>query len=151
MSRSRLPDGSLPVLRPFSQIGGTMAASIAARLLQNNWGGKGILLGGMPGVPPAEVVILGAAWWERMPPQSFLGLGAHVTVIDNDLGALQQILEPLPQCRHDDLHTHAISRRVAAYADVVVGAVLIPVERTPILDHARDGASDEAAFSSSWM
>ena len=52
-------DGSLPVLRPFSQIGGKMAASIAARLLQNNWGGKGMLLGGIPGVPPAEVVILG--------------------------------------------------------------------------------------------
>ncbi len=53
------PDGSLPVLRPFSQIGGKMAASVAARLLQNNWGGKGMLLGGIPGVPPAEVLILG--------------------------------------------------------------------------------------------
>ena len=52
-------DGALPVLRPFSQIGGRMTASIAARLLQNNWGGKGMLLGGVPGVPPAEVLILG--------------------------------------------------------------------------------------------
>ena len=48
------PDGSLPVLKPFSQIGGAMAAQIASRLLQNNWGGKGILMGGVPGVPPAE-------------------------------------------------------------------------------------------------
>ena len=53
-------DGSLPVLRPFSQIGGAMAVEIAARLLQNPQGGRGVLLGGIPGVPPAEVIILGA-------------------------------------------------------------------------------------------
>ena len=51
------PDGSLPVLRPFSQIGGLMAAQISARLLQNNWGGKGILMGGVPGVPPADYAL----------------------------------------------------------------------------------------------
>lgn len=54
----REPDGSLPVLRPFSQIGGAMAAEVAARLLHSDQGGRGVLLGGIPGVPPAEVVIL---------------------------------------------------------------------------------------------
>ena len=72
-------DGSLPVLRPFSQIGGAMAAQIAARLLQNNWGGKGILMGGVPGVPPAEVVILGGGVVGTYATQAFLGMGAHVS------------------------------------------------------------------------
>ena len=90
------PDGSLPVLRPFSQIGGAMAAQIAARLLQNNWGGKGILLGGVPGVAPAEVVVLGAGTVGSYATQMFVGMGAHVTVIDRDLAALQRL-------RHDVL------------------------------------------------
>src|SRR5215510_2427429 len=69
----RTADGSLPILRPFSQIGGRMSASIAARLLQNNWGGKGILLGGVPGVPPAEVVILGGGVVGQYAAEAFLG------------------------------------------------------------------------------
>src|SRR5215207_7465104 len=80
-----LADGSLPVLRPFSQIGGKMAAAIAARLLQNNWGGKGILTGGIPGVPPAEAVILGGGVVGQYAAEAFIGLGAHVTILDKDV------------------------------------------------------------------
>ena len=75
----QLPEGTLPVLRPFSQIGGRMSAAVASRFLQNNWGGKGILLGGIPGVPPAEVVILGGGTVGACAASAFLGLGAHVT------------------------------------------------------------------------
>jgi len=78
-------DGSLPVLRPLSQVGGTMAAQTAARLLQNRWGGRGILLGMIPGVPPAEVVVLGAGVVGTYAARAFRGLGAHVTVLDNNL------------------------------------------------------------------
>ncbi len=127
-----LPDGSLPVLRPFSQIGGSMAASIAARLLQNNWGGKGILLGGVPGVPPAEVVVLGGGVVGTYATQAFLGLGAHVTVIDKDINALQDIYNRFPSV----VTMISIRRNIektTAYADVVVGAVLVTGERTPIL------------------
>lgn len=127
-----LPDGSLPVLRPFSQIGGSMAASVAARLLQNNWGGKGILLGGVPGVPPAEVVILGGGVVGTYATQAFLGLGAHVTVIDRDINVLQRISDRFPSV----VTMISIRRNIekaTSYADVVVGAVLIPGERTPIL------------------
>jgi alanine dehydrogenase len=127
-----LPDGSLPVLRPFSQIGGSMAASVAALLLQNNWGGKGILLGGVPGVPPAEVVILGGGVVGRYATQAFLGLGAHVTVIDKDINALQEIYNRFPSV----VTMISIKRNIektTAYADVVVGAVLVTGERTPIL------------------
>lgn len=127
-----LPDGSLPVLRPFSQIGGSMAASVAALLLQNNWGGKGILLGGIPGVPPAEVVILGGGVVGTYATQTFLGLGAHVTVIDKDINALQEIYNRFPSV----VTMISIRRNIekaTSYADVVVGAVLVTGERTPIL------------------
>jgi alanine dehydrogenase len=126
------PDGSLPVLRPFSQIGGAMAAQIAARLLQNNWGGKGILMGGVPGVPPAEAVILGAGTVGSYATQMFLGMGAHVTVVDHNLGALQRLWDRYP-CIVSLHSTKRNIERSVAYADVVVGAVLVPGQRTPVL------------------
>jgi alanine dehydrogenase len=128
----RAPDGSLPVLRPFSQIGGSMAAQVAARLLQNNEGGKGILLGGIPGVPPAEIVIIGAGVVGTCAARAFLGMGAHITVLDRDLWALQRITERFPTAV-TMLSTPRNIEKVVQYADVVVGAVLVPGERAPIL------------------
>ncbi len=127
-----LPDGSLPVLRPFSQIGGRMAASVAALLLQNNWGGKGILLGGVPGVPPAEVVILGGGVVGTYATQAFLGLGAHVTVIDSDVNVLQEVSSRFPSVVTMISIRRNIEKAIS-YADVVVGAALVTGERTPIL------------------
>ncbi len=126
------PDGSLPVLFPFSQIGGAMAAQIAARLLQNNWGGKGILMGGVPGVPPAEAVVLGAGVVGTYATGMFLGMGAHVTVIDQNLAALQRLWDRFPNIV-TMLSTKRNIERSVAYADVVVGAVLVPGQRSPIL------------------
>ena len=125
-------DGSLPVLRPFSQIGGRMSASIAARLLQNNWGGKGILLGGVPGVPPAEVVILGGGVVGMCATVAFQGLGAHVTVIDSDVNKLQRVYNRFPNVV-TMLSLKRNIEKATAFADVVVGAVLVSGERTPIL------------------
>jgi alanine dehydrogenase len=126
------PDGSLPVLRPLSQIGGAMAAQIAARLLQNNWGGKGILMGGMPGVPPAEAVILGGGIVGTYATQMFLGMGAHVTVIDQHLSALQSLWDRFPSIV-TMISTKRNIERAAAFADVLVGAVLTPGQRAPLL------------------
>jgi alanine dehydrogenase len=126
------PDGSLPVLRPFSQIGGAMAAQIAARLLQNNWGGKGILMGGVPGVAPADVVVLGAGVVGTYATQTFVGMGAHVTVLDRDLAALQRLWDRF-SCVTTLLSTRRNIERCIAFADVLVGAVLIPGQRAPIL------------------
>ncbi|MEP0806358.1 MAG: alanine dehydrogenase [Chloroflexota bacterium] len=128
----QLADNSLPVLRPFSEIGGSMCATIAARFLQNNRGGKGILLGGVPGVPPAEVVILGSGVVATYATRAFLGLGAHVTVIGIDLAGLQKLHERFP-----GIVTMISSERniekATAFADVVVGAVLVTGQRAPIL------------------
>lgn len=128
----RLYDGTLPVLRPFSQIGGQMSAQIAARLLQNNFGGNGILMGGIAGVPPAEVVILGAGTVGTHATRAFLGLGAHVTVLDRGMDALQQIYERFPQIL-TMVSTRRNVERACSYADVVIGAVLVPGERTPVM------------------
>jgi alanine dehydrogenase len=128
----QLPDGSLPVLRPLSQIGGSMAAQIAARLLQNNYGGKGILLGGIPGVPPAEIVILGAGVVGTNATRSFIGMGAHVTILDIDIAAIQRVSERFPQVV-TMMATQRNIERACSYADVMVGAVLVPGARTPVL------------------
>jgi alanine dehydrogenase len=126
------PDGSLPVLRPSSQIGGAMAAEVAARLLHSDQGGRGILLGGIPGVPPAEVVILGAGTVGTYAARAFFGLGAHVTVLDKDINTLQRISE---NCMNvvTMLSTERNIMRCCEFADALIGAVLVPGARAPLL------------------
>lgn len=127
------PDGGLPVLHPLSQIGGRMAAQLAARLLQNDSGGKGILLGGVPGVPPAEVAIIGAGVVGENAARAFLGMGAQVTLLDINLERLQALSKDLSG-RVVTLVAHAFNiERVCRYADVLVGSVYVPGERAPIV------------------
>ncbi|MDX9993177.1 MAG: alanine dehydrogenase [Anaerolineales bacterium] len=128
----QFPDGSLPVLHSLSQIGGLLAPQIAARFMQNNLGGKGILLGGVAGVPPAEIVIIGAGAAGTAAAQSFLGLGAHVTVLDKSMEPLQRIHERYPQLV-TMISTRRNIERACNYADVVLGVVLVPGERAPIV------------------
>jgi alanine dehydrogenase len=128
----QLSDGSLPVLRPFSEICGLMTAQIAARNLQSNLGGKGILLSGVPGVPPAEVVIIGGGVVGMNAVSVFKGMGAHITVLDIDINALQRIHGKYPSIV-TMMATQRNIERVCEYADVVVGSVMVPGERTPIL------------------
>ena len=125
-----LPDGSVPVRRPLSQIGGRLAAQIGARLLENSAGGKGILIGGVPGVPPAEVVIVGAGVVGTCATRAFLGMGAHVTVLDSDLVALQTLSMRFPEVVTLMATPYNIARSVG-YADVAVGAVLVVGEHPP--------------------
>lgn len=125
-------DGSLPVLRPFSQIGGAMAAEVASRLMQSDNGGRGILLGGLPGIPPAEVVIIGAGISGTYAARAFKGLGAHVTVLDKSLVALQRT-SLFDSNFVTMFSTPRNISRACEYADVLVGAVLVPGERAPIV------------------
>jgi alanine dehydrogenase len=128
----RLPDGSMPVRAPLSQIGGHLAAQMGARLLQNDSGGKGILLGGIPGVPPAEVVVIGAGLSGTCAVQAFVGMRSHVTVLDSDLNALQRICERFPGVV-TMVSNHRNIARVCAYADIVATAILVSGERSPII------------------
>ncbi|RPI20773.1 MAG: alanine dehydrogenase, partial [Chloroflexota bacterium] len=92
----QLPDGTVPVRRPLSQIGGRLAAQIGGLLMQNTSGGKGILLGGEAGIPPAEVVIIGAGTVGVAALRAFVGMGAHVSVLDISLDALQRVHDEFP-------------------------------------------------------
>jgi len=126
-------DGRLPVLQPASQVAGRMIPQIAATLAQNNFGGKGILLSGLPGVPPAEVIILGGGTVGTAAARTFLGMGATVYVLDRNLNRLQE-LDALFDGRLITMVSHHFNvEKVCHFADVLVGAVLIPGARTPIV------------------
>jgi alanine dehydrogenase len=125
--------GYRPVLTPLSQIGGRMAVQIAARLLQNDHGGRGILLGDVAGVPSAEVVIVGAGAVGATAACAFSEVGAHVTVLDVDLRRLQDLHARIPQHIVTMRATPYNLHRACAYADVLIGAILIPGERTPVV------------------
>ena len=128
----KLTDGTVPVRKPLSQIGGALAAQISARLLQNDAGGKGILMGGIGSVPPAEVAIIGAGIFGTYATRAFLGLGAHVTVLDSNIEALHRIYDQYPGVGTLMAYPQAIEN-VLINADVVVAAVLVPGERPPIV------------------
>jgi alanine dehydrogenase len=129
----QLADGSLPVLKPLSQIGGRMAAQVAAHLLQNDSGGHGRLIGGVAGVPPTEVVVVGAGVAGEAAARAFLGMGAHVTVLDTDLARLQTLDEFLSGKLITVVAHPFHVARAAEYADVLVGAVMVPGERSPVV------------------
>jgi len=128
-------DGSLPVLASLSHLAGLMVPQVAGTLLQNDRGGKGILLPGVPGVPPAEVVILGAGTFGAAAARAFQGLGASVTILDMDLTRLQRLEHHLGIGRHLTMMVaHAANiRKVAAFADVLVGAIHMPGARSPVV------------------
>lgn len=127
-----LPDGTMPIRRPLATIGGVMVPQIAARLLQTDAGGKGMLLGGVVGVPPAEAVIVGAGVTGTAATKGFVGMGAHVTVLDTNIITLERLYNRFPGIL--TLISNPINlRRVLSYADVLVGAVLVPHQRSPIV------------------
>jgi alanine dehydrogenase len=117
-------DGSLPVVRPTSEIAGRMSPQIAAHYLEVAEGGKGVLLSGLPGVPPAEVVIIGGGVVGRSAAWAFLGAGAHVTVLETSTRVLED-LDEMFRGRVATMFGTALSlAKTVSYADVVVAAVL---------------------------
>jgi alanine dehydrogenase len=126
-------DGRLPVLVPLSQVAGRMIPQVAATLAQNNYGGKGFLLGGVPGVPPADVVILGGGTVGRTAAKTFNGMGATVHLLDNSLETLQE-LDCLFNGHINTMVSHNFNiEKVCSFADVIIGAILKPGERTPMI------------------
>ncbi|MCC7206972.1 MAG: alanine dehydrogenase [Anaerolineae bacterium] len=126
-------DGMLPVLYPLSQIGGRMTAQIATHFLRNDKGGKGILLGGVAGVPPAEVVIIGAGVVGMHAAEVFVGLSARVILIDCDVQRLRAAQERFGG-KVTTMMSHDVNlAKVCTFADVLIGAVQVPGQRTPQL------------------
>ncbi len=126
-------DGSLPVMKPMSQLGGRMCAQTAARCLENVAGGKGILLGGVPGVPPAEVVIIGAGTVGIEAARAFLGMGASVHILDHSLPNLQRIDEMFQGSVVTMVSYPFNVAHVCTFADVLVSCVREPGKRAPMV------------------
>ncbi len=129
----QLPNRSLPLLTPMSEVAGRMSIQIGAQFLEKPHGGKGILLGGVPGVLPANVVIVGGGIVGTNAAKMALGLGANVTIIDVNPDRLRY-LDDVFGGRLKTLMSNAFNISEAVKeADLVVGAVLIPGARAPKL------------------
>jgi alanine dehydrogenase len=126
-------DGDRPVLIPFSEMAGQMAVQIAAHYLMYESGGRGVLMGNAPGVPPPTVLILGAGSVGQAAARLAVASGAHVIVLDENMKQLREL--------NRDLSGHVVTavtsirqlEKFTAIADVVIGAILIPGARSPFL------------------
>jgi alanine dehydrogenase len=126
-------DGSLPLLKPMSEVAGPMAIQEGAKYLEMAQGGHGVLLGGVPGVDPATVVILGGGVVGGNAAKMASGLGANVYVLDIDLERLRYLSDVMPANCFIVKSSPAAIRDLITKADLVVGAALVPGARTPIL------------------
>ena len=126
-------NGSLPLLKPMSEVAGDMAIQQGAKYLEMAQGGHGVLLGGVPGVDPATVVILGGGVVGINAAKLASGLGAKVYILDIDLNRLRYLSDVMPGYCVTLMSSPAAIREVLPKADVVVGAVLVPGSKTPAL------------------
>ncbi len=125
-------DNTLPLLTPMSEIAGRMSIQQGAKYLEKNQGGSGILLGGIPGVKPANVVILGGGVVGYNAAKMALGLGANVTIMDISLQRLRYLSEILPNVQTVVSTEYNIKKEIKE-ADLVIGAVLVTGKKAPFL------------------
>jgi alanine dehydrogenase len=129
----QLGNGSLPLLTPMSEIAGRMSVQVGAHYLERTYGGEGLLLGGVAGVPGAEVVIVGGGVVGTNAAQMALGMGANVTIIDKNVDRLRFLDQVLHgRCHTLAPNTRSLHEKIAA-ADFVVGGVLLPGAKAPKL------------------
>jgi len=129
----QLPNGSLPLLSPMSEVAGRMAVQTGAQFLEAFYGGQGILLGGVPGVPPAEVVIIGGGIVGLNAAKMALGLGANVTVLERNAERMRYIDDVFGgRIRTLMSNSYNIATMVRR-SDLLIGAVLIPGAKAPRL------------------
>ncbi|MDA2811018.1 alanine dehydrogenase [Nocardiopsis sp. RSe5-2] len=129
----QLPDGSLPLLAPMSEVAGRLAPQVGAATLQRPNGGRGVLMGGVPGVRPAKVTVIGAGVSGMNATQIAVGMGADVTLLDLNVNKLRHA-DDLYRGRVRTLSSNKLElERAVLEADMVVGAVLIPGAKAPKL------------------
>jgi len=127
------PGNTLPLLTPMSEVAGRMAAQQAAKYAERAQGGRGILLGGVPGVPPATVLVLGGGVVGTHAAQMACGLGAKVYLLDTSLERLRHLSETMPKNCFPLMSSPAAIRELVQEADVVIGAVLVHGAKAPKL------------------
>ena len=126
-------DGSLPLLTPMSEVAGRMAIQQGAKYLEMSQGGRGVLLGGVPGVDPATVVVIGGGVVGTHAAKMACGLGAKVYLLDMNLERLRYLSDIMPANCFPLMSSPATLRRLLREADVVVGAVLVTGAKAPKL------------------
>ncbi|MDA0987449.1 MAG: alanine dehydrogenase [Bacteroidetes bacterium] len=126
-------DGSLPLLIPMSEVAGRMAPQEGAKYLEKTEGGRGVLLGGVPGTVPAEVVILGGGIVGTNAAKIAAGLGARVTILDNNLSRLRYLDDIMPKNVTTRMSNPHNIEECVSNADLVIGSVLIPGAKAPKL------------------
>lgn len=134
----RRPDGRLPLLAPMSEVAGRMAAQVGARFLEKSGGGRGVLLGGVPGVESASVVVIGAGSAGTNAVQIAVGMGADVTVFDLNPDRLRELDQMYRGAVTTLMANRADVRRAVLDADLVIGAVLLPGAKAPRVLTAED-------------
>jgi alanine dehydrogenase len=127
------PEGALPLLTPMSEVAGRMAPHVGARCLEKENGGRGVLLGGVPGVPPADVVIIGGGVAGSHAALIAVGMGATVTVVDRNPEALRRIARELGARVRTVFSTRDAIETLCRRADLVIASVLIPGAAAPKL------------------
>jgi alanine dehydrogenase len=127
------PQGGLPLLTPMSEVAGRLATQIGANYLQKWAGGRGVLLGGVPGVPPAEVVVLGGGVAGTHAATIAIGMGANVTVVDRNPEALRRLDFRFGTQVRTIFSTRSAIEAVVRRADVLIGTVLVPGAQAPKL------------------
>jgi alanine dehydrogenase len=128
-----MPDRSLPLLVPMSEVAGRMAVQEGAKFLEKPMGGIGILLGGVPGVPPAKVLVLGGGIVGTQAAKMAAGLGAQVTLLDVNLQRLRYLADVMPANVVTMYSNELNIRRLIKNHDLIIGAVLIPGAKAPHL------------------
>ncbi len=128
-----LPGGALPLLAPMSEVAGRMATMVGANYLQSSQGGRGVLIGGVPGVPPAKVVVLGAGMAGTNALGQAVGMGADCTVLDVSVPRLRQIDAQYAGRVKTIASSPYEVEKALLEADLVVGAVLVAGDRAPRL------------------
>ena len=136
-------DGSLPLLTPMSEVAGRMAIQQGAKYLEMAQGGHGVLLGGVPGVDPGTVVIIGGGIVGTNAAKMACGLGAKVYILDMNLERLRYLSDVMPSNCFLLMSKPTTVRRLIKEADVVVGAVLIPGAKAPQTDYTGNAENDE--------
>jgi len=126
-------DGSLPLLTPMSEVAGRMAIQQGAKYLERTHGGRGVLLGGVPGVNPATVLVIGGGVVGTNAAKMACGLGAKVYILDFNLNRLRYLSDVMPANCFPLMSSPATIRKLVKTADVVIGAVLIPGAKAPRL------------------
>ncbi len=127
------PHGTLPLLTPMSEVAGRMSPQVGARALEKEAGGRGVLLGGVPGVPPGDVVIIGGGVAGTNAALIALGMGATVTVVDRSAEALRRLSAEFGTAIRTIFSTRDAIERLTAGADLVIGTVLVPGAAAPKL------------------